>query len=274
MTFNSSSGLIDTHCHLNLDEFNQDRSQVIQRAWENGVEKILIPGLDIDSSKTAISLAQEYPQVYAAVGVHPNSDQDWRNDTLIELQTLTRNNKVVAIGEIGLDYYRDHTPRRYQRSIFAQQLDLAASLGLPVIIHNREASEDMKEMLKDWHASLIAQQSELSTHPGVLHAFSGDEKFAFEMTRLNFKLGIDGPVTFRNSQVLQNVVKVLPLDNLLLETDAPYLSPHPFRGRRNEPVNVRIVAEKIAVLKTIAIADVAEVTTKEANKLFNWRFIK
>ena len=228
--------------------------------------------MDIATSKMAIELAQDFAQIYAAVGIHPNSDQDWTDDTLSRLKTLAQNHKVVAIGEIGLDYYRDHTPRDFQRSIFAQQLDLAASLGLPVIIHNREASNDMKAMLEDWHASLVAQKSALAAQPGVLHAFSGDEILAFEMTNIHFKLGIDGPVTFRNGQSLQEVVKVVPLDVLLLETDAPYLSPQPFRGRRNEPVNVRIVAEKIAALKTMPIEDVASVTTKEAEKLFNWRF--
>jgi len=263
--------LVDTHCHLYLDEYDQDRSQVIKRAWEAGIRRLLIPGLDIETSKAAIKCASEYQQVCAAAGLHPNSNQKWTEDTQQELRSLAKKNKVVAIGEIGLDYYRNHSPHDYQRRSLIKQLELAADLEIPVIIHNREASGDIADILTDWQGGLTTHHSHLSEHPGVLHAFSGDEQLAERMAELHFKLGIGGAVTFRNSHILQRVVKVMPLQCLLLETDAPFLSPHPLRGQRNEPVNVRIVAEKIAEIKAMPVGEVGRITTEEADKVFNWR---
>jgi TatD DNase family protein len=259
------------HCHLNFGEFDTDRDLVVNRASENGVIRILIPGIDIETSKTAIKYAHDFPQVYAAVGMHPNSGLKWTKNSLNEIRQLAGEKKVVAIGEIGLDYYRDHSPRDLQRSIFIQQLGLAAELGIPVIIHNRNASKDISDILQDWHRDLLKNKSKLAGHPGELHSFSGTLEFAEEMTALDFKIGITGPVTFRNSQSLHVVVRLIPLEQLLIETDAPYLSPHPFRGKRNEPANVRIVADKIAELKELSVEQVAKSTTEEADKLFNWR---
>jgi TatD DNase family protein len=207
------------------------------------------------------------------VGIHPNSGLNWTQNSLAEIKQLAGEEKVVAIGEIGLDYYRDHTPRELQRSIFTQQLELAAELGLPVIIHNRDASEDILDILQKWHKALVISRSKLADQPGELHSFSGMLEFAKEIVSLNFKIGITGPVTFRNSQSLQSVVQSLPLESMLVETDAPYLSPDPFRGKRNEPANVRIVADKVAELKTVSVDQVAKSTTEEADKLFNWREI-
>jgi TatD DNase family protein len=207
------------------------------------------------------------------VGIHPNSGLNWTQNSLAEIKQLAGEEKVVAIGEIGLDYYRDHTPRELQRSIFTQQLELAAELGLPVIIHNRDASEDILDILQKWHKALVISRSKLADQPGELHSFSGTLEFAKEIVSLNFKIGITGPVTFRNSQSLQSVVQSLPLESMLVETDAPYLSPDPFRGKRNEPANVRIVADKVAELKTVSVDQVAKSTTEEADKLFNWREI-
>jgi TatD DNase family protein len=273
VTLNSSLSFIDTHCHLNFDEFDRDRVQVVERAWENGIKRILNPGIDIETSKTAIKCSFDHPQVFAAVGVHPNSGLSWTQNTLSELKQLAGEEKVVAIGEIGLDYYRDYTPRELQRSIFPKQLELAADLGLPVIIHNREASDDILDIIQNWHHTLNRNGSKLMVHPGVMHSFSGTMDFAKAMVSLNFKIGISGPVTFRNSQLLQSVVSSLPLESILIETDSPYLAPHPFRGKRNEPTNVRIVAVKIAELKMYPIEKVAKITTEEADKLFNWRVI-
>jgi TatD DNase family protein len=264
-------GLVDTHCHLNLQEFDQDRQEVLARAQDGGIKEIIIPGLNIETSKSAIKYAGDYPQVFVAVGIHPNSDQKWTEETIAELRSIAHAEKVVAIGEIGLDYYRNHSPHDYQRRIFTQQLELAADLDLPVIIHNREASRDIAEILEAWYGRLTAKQVKLAEHPGILHAFSGDERFAQRMTELHFKLGIGGSVTYHNSTVLQAVVKAMPLQDLVLETDAPYMSPHPLRGRRNEPVNVRIVAGKIAELTAITVDEVGKITTEETAKLFNWR---
>lgn len=273
MTASSTIELVDTHCHLNLEEFDADRSEVLARAANNLIRRILIPGIDIETSKTAIKCSIDYDPVYAAVGVHPNNGLSWTGDSLIELKQLVSEGKVVAIGEIGLDYYRDYTPKDLQRSIFSQQLELAAKAGLPVIVHNRDASEDMSDLLINWQSDLEAHGSRIADCPGVLHSFSGSVEMAQEMAEHHFKIGITGAVTFRNAQNLQTVVAMVPLESILIETDSPYQTPHPFRGKRNEPSNVRIVAEKIAELKAIPLEEVANVTTHEADKLFNWREI-
>lgn len=265
--------LIDAHCHLNFEEFDSDRKLVIDRARENGIIRILVPGIDLKTSKTAIKCAQTYAQVYAAVGIHPNSGKEWTQNSLESIRELANERKVVAIGEIGLDYYRDHTPRDLQRLILLRQLELAAELVMPVIIHNRDAFEDIYEILRDWHNDLIKNKSDLANHPGELHSFSGTLGFAEKMAAFDFKIGITGPVTFRNSQTLQEVVRSMPIEQIILETDAPYLSPQPYRGKRNEPANVRIVAEKIAELKGLPLEQVVKSTTEEADKLFKWREI-
>jgi TatD DNase family protein len=261
----------DTHCHLDLAEFNLDRDQIIERALNNGITKILIPGIDIDSSKNAIYYSEIYPMVYAAVGVHPNSGESWSENSFTELEQLAKNPKVVAIGEIGLDYYRKYTPIKLQQEIFSKQLQLARNLGLPVIIHNREASEDIEAVIKMWYQGLINDKLSLADNPGVMHSFSDNFQQARQFIKLRFKIGITGPITYRNAEVLREVVKNQDLENLLLETDAPYLAPHPFRGKRNEPANVRIIAEKIAEIKDRSIKDVANITSDGGNQLFNWR---
>lgn len=268
-----TSDIVDTHCHLNFNIFDIDRSLVVERARENGISRILIPGIDIETSKTAIECAWKYHEVYAAVGVHPNQGLSWTSNSISELRKLAIKKKVVAIGEIGLDYYRDRAPKALQQSIFEEQLELAGDLGLPVIIHNREASNDILNIIQNWHRTLISKGKKLADSPGVMHSFSGDVTFANKMISLNLKIGITGPVTFHKSQILQSVVASLPIENLFVETDAPYLTPHPFRGNRNEPANVRIVAEKIAELKNESLDIVAKITTIEADKLFRWREI-
>ena len=266
-------GLVDTHCHLNFDVFDLDRDAVIERARQKGISRILIPGVDLETSKSAIKYAEEFPEVYAAVGMHPNDGATWCESSISEIKLLAGKKKVVAIGEIGLDYYRDRTSKDLQRVMFRQQLELAAQLDLPVIIHNRDASVDILNILREWYEMLTTRGSILIDCPGVMHSFSGDAAFADEIIALNFKVGINGPVTFHNSQALQSLVRSLPIDSLLIETDAPYLTPHPFRGKRNEPANVRIVAEKIAELKEVSLENVAQVTTDGADKLFRWREI-
>jgi len=261
---------VDTHCHLDFNSFDADRQQVVARAREADLGRILNPGIDLTSSQSAINLADSFPEVYAAVGVHPDEAFTWRAETVSRLKEMALHPKVVAIGETGLDYYRDRVAKDVQRQVFREQLDLAAEVGKPVIIHNREASEDVLEILMEWHAALIVSGSPLAGHPGVLHSYSGEVQSALQAMALNFYIGISGPVTFQNARDLQRVVAVLPLNNILIETDAPFLTPHPHRGKRNEPANVHLVAEKIADLHEETLPAVASITTANAAWLFQW----
>ena len=262
--------LVDTHCHLDFNRFDTDRDQVITRARESRLERILNPGINLGSSQSAVKLSEKYPEVYAAVGVHPNDGLSWDSNTKDRLRELSNHPKVVAVGEIGLDFYRDRTPKELQIEIFIEQLKLAAELMLPVIIHCRDSMAEVLEILADWHGELVKSHSILADRPGVLHSFSGNEKFAKQTRLLNFFIGITGPVTFRNASDLQDLVIRLPLQDLLIETDAPFLSPHPRRGKRNEPSYVRLVAEKIAELHQEAYNTVTEITTANATRLFKW----
>jgi TatD DNase family protein len=262
--------LTDTHCHLDFDWFDSDRDQVIDRARSAGLKRLLNPGITIESSRKAINLADKYPEVFAAAGVHPNDGLTWDDESLSDLRVLAKHSKVVAIGEIGLDYYRDRTPKDVQKQIFVEQLELAAELGLPVVIHCREAMPDMLEILSDWKTGLEEAHSRLVRYPGVLHSFSGTEMDAEKIQKMNFLIGITGPITFQKAVVLQELVIRLPLRSILIETDAPFLTPHPFRGKRNEPGRVKLVAEKIADLHQEAYNTVTKTTAANAAELFGW----
>ncbi len=264
--------LTDTHCHLYFDRYDKDRDAVLARAWEAGVERILVPGIDTASSAAAIALAEAYPQVYAAVGVHPNSATTWDSQTIDTLTQLAAHPKVVAIGEIGLDYYRDRAPRSLQKRVFREQIELAGQVDLPIIIHTRNASlkdracfADIVEIIEEMRDDLDAQR------PGVFHSFLESEPEAQYALDLGFYIGITGPVTFKNAAELRNVVAVAPLDKLLIETDGPFLTPHPYRGKRNEPANVYYVSEKIAQLRGESPRSIAQATGENAAKLFQWR---
>jgi TatD DNase family protein len=262
--------LADTHCHLDFNSFDEDRDEVLARGREAGVERVLNPGVDLDSSRAAVDLAESRSQVYAAIGVHPNEANSWSEDTLLHLRQLVRSPRVVAIGEIGLDYYRDRAPRELQKRAFQEQLALATELELPVIVHNRQAAADILEILSAWQAGLVTAGAPLAAKPGVLHSFSAGLEAAFQAIELNFFIGITGPVTFRNAPDLQEVVAKLPLDHLLVETDAPFLAPHPYRGKRNEPAFVRLVADKIAELHGESFERVSQSTSANAQRLFTW----
>ena len=270
--------LVDTHCHLYFDAFDLDLEEVIQRAADSGVERMVAPGIDLSTSRSAVELARRYEKVSAAAGVHPNDSLTWTETTFEELHTLANQAEVVAIGEIGLDYYRDRAPSEVQIRVLWEQLRLAEEFELPVIIHTRNKSEQDRQAIADaltilgeWQAGLAASKSPLAERPGVLHSFSGNETEAEIALRSNFMIGITGPVTFRNSPVLQRVAASLPLDNLLVETDAPFLTPHPHRGERNEPGFVVYVAEKIAQLRELPFEELAKITSMNAGRLFNWR---
>ena len=258
--------LIDTHAHLDFAKFDTDRPAVIERATAAGVAAIVNVGADLPSSRRAVQLAEQYDAVYAAVGIHPHDAKKLDGATLGELRELAKRPKVVAVGEIGLDFYRDLSPRDVQRRAFQAQLAWAAKLGKPVIIHDRDAHNDIMEILSDWAAGL--KSSPLIGRLGVLHTFSGDLSMAERAMELGFYISISGPVTYKNARQLPNLVEVLPLDRLLVETDCPFLAPHPHRGRRNEPAYVRLVAERIGELKGIAFDDVAMATTGNARRLF------
>jgi len=262
--------------------------EVLRRAAEAGLTRILIPALSVTSSRTVVTLAASHPMLYAAVGVHPSEAGTWEQETRNELRHLLstsdpvdpsgtpETSKIVAIGEIGLDYYWDAAPHDLQRKVLAEQLDLAAELGLPVILHLREAkdathgqcSDDLLEMLGKWASRLRAGTSPLVKRPGVMHSFSGDLKTARAAIELGFFIGVTGPVTYRQER--QELIRQLSLERLLIETDSPFLTPHPHRGKRNEPAYVRLIADKIASLHACSLEEVAARTSENAVQLFIW----
>lgn len=264
--------LVDSHCHLYFENYNKDRQSVLTRAWEAGVERILVPGIDLVTSQAAIDLAGEHAGVYAAIGVHPNSATTWDSDTLEALTMMAEHPKVVAIGEIGLDYYRKRAPRSLQKRIFREQVSLAGQVNLPVVIHTRNTSPDDGTCFADIIGIIKDQRDELSKeNPGVFHSFLESEPEAQLALELGFYLGITGPVTFKNAKQVRLVVDSTPLDKMLIETDGPFLAPHPFRGKRNEPAHVYYVAEKIGQLLGQSPKAIAEATTANAGLLFRWR---
>jgi TatD DNase family protein len=288
--------LTDTHCHLDLDKFDLDREAVIQRALDAGVNRILIPSLDLDSSHAAIRLAEAHPIVFAAVGFHPTDLEQWKDSSIddlravamessgpplqIEKQASRLQNKIVAIGEIGLDYYWVKEPERrtFQHVTLKQQLHLAQEVNKPVVIHMREendawfgqASVDLLEILSEWHQRLKTESHPLVERPGVLHSFNGNLETAQQALSLNFFIGVTGPVTYKNADEKRQILRQVPLTHLLIETDAPYLTPVPHRGKRNEPAFVAHIADKIAEIHMTTREQVAEITTANAARLFGW----
>ncbi|MBN1994232.1 MAG: TatD family hydrolase [Anaerolineae bacterium] len=254
--------LIDSHCHLSFNTFDEDRDQVVARAKEAGITAIVNPGINVADSRQVVALAQKIPELYAAVGVHPNDAAGFDEAALAQLRQLADHPKVVAIGEIGLDYYWDAAPRPAQRRVFEQQLALALELNKPVIIHQRDSAADTMAVLRQW--------SMKGDHPGlVLHSFSGDPAMAEEAIELGFYIGITGPVTFKNARDLPGIVAWLPPERILVETDAPFLSPHPFRGKRNEPARVKLIAERVARLRHLSLAEMSACLTNNTVTLFN-----
>ncbi len=265
--------LIDTHAHLHHARFADDLDATLARAALNGVKVVIIPGSALEDSRAAVALAERYADtpcaLYAAVGIHPTEADTLTSEALVELRELAAHPRVVAIGEIGLDYYWPRVAERgwpcaeppQQRAALEAQLALAAELSLPVILHDRDAHADMLAMLQDWthhHAE----------RTGTLHAYAAGPALLPEMLSLNLYIGMDGPVTFEKATGLHEVAQQVPLERLLLETDAPYLTPHPYRGRRNEPAYLTYIAARIAALKNIGVETVAAATTVNAGRLF------
>jgi len=284
--------LFDTHCHLDFESFHDDVAAVVERAAAVGVTRIVVPALDLDNAAAVLALAERFPGVYAAVGVHPNSAAGWRDEWIDDLRALAAHEKVVAIGEIGLDYYWDKTPQEIQHRALARQLDLALELDLPVIIHNREASDDVVRLLREAGGQgskaagdhgesgplpnpLPGGEGIVTRHSppvtllrGVLHSFSADWATAEAALALGFYLGFTGPLTYKKADDLREIAARVPLDRILIETDAPFLAPHPFRGKRNEPAHVRLVAERLAELRGLSLEEVAAATTANGLGLF------
>ena len=276
--------LTDTHCHLDLEKFDEDRDAAIQRALDAGLCRILIPAMDHESSLAVIKLAEAYPNIYATVGFHPTELEKWNEGSIIDLRDLileqSEKNKIVAVGEIGLDYYwvKKADKQAEQREVLKQQLNLAQAVSKPVIIHMREendawfgqASVDLLEILNEWCTELRSQHHPLAEKPGVLHSFNGNLETAQKAMEMNFYIGVTGPVTYKNAEEKRSIIKKLPLTRLLIETDAPFLSPVPHRGKRNEPAFVAHIADKIAEIHMTTREQIAEITKANANHLFGW----
>lgn len=250
--------MIDSHAHLEMDAFNDDRDEVIARAGQAGLAAVMTIGTTVASSENAVEIAGRYDPVYASVGVHPHEVKDVVPDDYDRLRRLAGMAKVVAIGEIGLDFYYNHSPREIQFGHFADQLDLAIELGLPVIIHDREAHEETLEFLSYRKGRLR----------GVLHCFSGDMEMAERAIDLGFYISIAGPVTYKKSEQLQKVAAGIPLETMLVETDSPYLAPHPWRGKRNEPAYVVETARRVAQIRGMTLDELGEATERNTRRLF------
>lgn len=251
--------LFDTHAHLNAIQYEEDVVEVIERAKSEGVTHIVVVGFDHDTIKRAMELTEQYDMIYAAVGWHPVDAIDMTDDDLKWIKELASHPKVVAIGEMGLDYYWDKSPKDVQKEVFRKQIQLAREVQLPIIIHNREATEDVIKILEEEKASEVG---------GIMHCFTGSLEVAKQCMEMNFYISFGGPVTFKNAKKPKEVAIEIPMDRLLIETDCPYLTPHPFRGKRNEPSYVKYVAEQIATLKGVSVEEIGRQTSDNAMRLF------
>lgn len=258
--------MIDTHCHLNFDAYDDNRAAIVEAAAKAGVTRIIIPAVDVETSQQAIDLTQQFDGVFAAVGVHPNSTSDFNDAILAQIEELSHQPKIIAIGEIGLDYYWDKSPKEKQIPAFEAQLELARRRELPVIIHNRDASEDVMSILEHWALDL---PDSLKQRPGVLHSFSASQAIAERALAISFYLGFTGPITFNKAEDLRKIARTVPLDKILVETDAPFLTPEPYRGKfPNKPEYIPYIVDRLAGLKNITTEEMAVASTENAVRLF------
>ena len=249
----------DTHAHLDDVRYREDFAQVLARAQTAGISRILNPGYDLESSRRSVALAEEYAFIWAAVGIHPHDAQAAGSETWDELLRLAQKEKVLAWGEIGLDYYRDLSPRHVQQEVFVHQIELANAVGLPIIIHNRDAHQDILRLLKKHRPE----------HGCVFHVYSGSWEMAKELLGLGFYLSFGGPLTYKNARQAIEVAEKVPLDRFLVETDSPYLTPEPYRGKRNEPAHVVEVVKRLAAIKGLEEPEVARLAFRNAETLFS-----
>lgn len=250
---------VDTHVHLNAEQYEKDLQEVIDRALEAKVETMVVVGFDRKTILRTMELIEEYHFIYGVIGWHPVDAIDCTEDDLKWIESLSAHPKIVGIGETGLDYYWDKSPKDVQQELFRKQIHLAQKVNLPIIIHNRDATGDVVRILQEENAASVG---------GVMHCFSGSVETARECIEMNFMISLGGPVTFKNARMPKEVATEIPLKYLMIETDAPYLAPHPHRGKRNEPGLVPLVAEEIARLKELPIEEVAHATTFNAKKFF------
>lgn len=255
----SESYLFDTHCHLNSPKFEDELELIIANARENDVRSIVIPGYDYDSNVKALEIASKHEGIYCAVGYHPCDLNDLNDDHYQQLYEWAKRDEVVALGEIGLDYYWDTTAPELQQQMFRKQIAIAKELDLPIVIHDREAHGDILRILQEENAAKVG---------GIMHCFSGSWEMAQECLKINFYISFGGPVTYKNGKRPQEVAAKVPFDRLLIETDSPYLTPEPHRGKRNEPAYVKHVAEKIAALREVSYEELAAQTAANARRIF------
>ena len=253
--------LIDSHAHIQGKEYAGEAADVIARARAAGVEKIIAVGGagDMSSNTEAVALADSFPNIYATVGMHPHDAKDVGADELRALRELTSHPKVIAVGETGLDYYYNHSPHEVQRRVFTQFIHMARQTGLPIVVHERDAAQEAAELLRSEGARELH---------GVIHCFTGNYEAACDYLDLGFYLSFTGIITFKNAEPLRDVVRKVPLERMLIETDSPFLTPMPHRGKRNEPAFVRFVAESVAKVKGISLEEVAERTSQNVKDLF------
>ena len=254
--------IFETHAHYDDDRFNEDRDELLRRLPEEGVGVVINSGASVESTRDTIRLAKEYPHVYAAVGVHPSEIEELDEDFIQWMKEQTADEKTVAIGEIGLDYYWDKEPevQERQRYWFGRQIELARETNLPIIVHSRDAAADTMQVMKEHHAEEI---------PGVIHCFSYSKEMALEFIKMGYYIGVGGVVTFKNAKKLKETVEAIPLDKILLETDCPYMAPEPYRGKRNSSLYLPYVIEEIARINGISAEEVERVTEENARKLFS-----
>jgi TatD DNase family protein len=266
---------IDSHAHLTSEQFNNDPDEVITRAIDAGVEYIVNPGTDVEDSRRAIALAEKHPQVYACVGFHPHDAKKATDASLKEIEELSMHPKVVAIGEIGLDFHYEFSPRDVQARVFKEQIEIAQRRNLPIVIHTRESNDETIRIVEEaiasaptWRSQVATQHSRYPAPKGVFHCFSGDPALAWKVINMGFYVSLPGVVTFKNAGFAADVASYVSAEHFLLETDSPYLAPVPHRGKRNEPSNIPIIAKKIAELQHLSVEDVARATNYSAYKLF------
>ncbi len=272
--------LIDTHAHLDFEAFQENIDEILEKARSVGVEKIIVPGVTFDDSEKIINLIEKYDNLYGALAVHPSEVKNWNEDYYDLLKDYAQHEKIIAIGETGLDYYWDKTFIDTQKHVFRRHLELAEELNLPVIVHNRDAHADTLEILKEYsqvermseesfqRSKAPLQPSSLPLRKGVMHCFSGSAEFALDCIKIGYYIALGGPVTFKNAKKPKEVAQKIPLEYLLLETDSPFLTPHPHRGEQNDPSQIILIAETIADIRGLSVEEIANITSNNAERLF------